>query len=111
VITRTNALLASRATVARSLISRMIGLMGRRELAAGEALVIPSCRSIHTYLMRFAIDAVFVDRTFRVVALRRVPPWRITPIIWRAWAVIELPVGTSERHQVQVGDQLLLLPS
>ena len=44
--------------------------------------------------MRFVMDAVFVDRSWQVVAVRsRMAPWRLSPIVWRATGVLELPEG------------------
>ena len=49
--------------VAASRISRLLGLALLRRERAGAGLLIPSCRSIHTFGMRFRIDVVFVDAT------------------------------------------------
>ena len=99
--------LASRATVARTFLSRAIGLLGRRGLSDGEAMVFPRCNSIHTLGMRFPIDAVFVDREWRVVALRSaLGSGRMVWPVPGAWGVIELACGTLERIGVQVGDSL-----
>lgn len=57
--------------------------------------------------MRFAIDAVFLDRDGRVV--RAVPdlrPWVPIVAARAADAVLELPAGTIGRTGTQVGDVL-----
>ena len=111
-VERTNAPLASKATMAVTTLSRAKGLLGRDGLPEGEALVFPGCHSIHTIGMRFPIDAIFVDRLRRVVALR---PWlgpgRLVFPVWSAWGVVEMAPGTLERVPLQLGDQLNLLPS
>ena len=57
---------------------RLVGLIGRRSLAAGMALEIPRCRSVHTFGMRFALDLVWLDGDRRVVRIDyAVPPWRV----------------------------------
>jgi len=59
--------------------------------------------------MRFAIDAVFVDRAGRVVKVaERLRPW--VPIVAArgADAVLELPAGTAARTGTQAGDVLRL---
>ena len=64
--------------------------------------------SIHTFFMRFPIDAVFLDEELRV--LRVAPalgPWRAVARRG-ARAVLELPAGTCERRGVREGDQLVL---
>lgn len=103
--------LATRACIAQSLAARVVGLLGRDGLGEGEGLILPACRSIHTAFMRFTIDAVFVDRGWRVIRVwQALPPWRVTPVIWRAQAVVELPPGTVERARLVVGDQLVVEP-
>src|SRR5437764_194554 len=65
-----------RALVADKPLRRMRGLMGRRELLAGDGLVLKPAPSIHTGFMRFPIDAIFLDRGFRVVKLVEcLRPW------------------------------------
>ena len=53
---------AERVRVARSMRDRTVGLLGRDTLAADEGLWIERSPSIHMFFMRFAIDAVFVER-------------------------------------------------
>ena len=100
--------LAARAAIARSLPARMIGLLGRRGLGAGEGLVLLACRSVHTWFMQFPIDVIFADREWRVVAMREaMPPWQVTPLVGQAQAVIELPAGTAKQARLAVGDTLV----
>ena len=62
--------------------------------------------------MRFAIDAVFVDRTGRVSKLApRLRPWVPLASSRRAVEVLELPAGTIARSGTQVGDELLFEPA
>jgi uncharacterized membrane protein (UPF0127 family) len=88
--------------------SRRQGLLGRRDLAAGDGLVLAPCSSIHTAFMRFPIDLVFVARDGRVLKTAvGVPPWRIR-LAWRAFAVVELAAGSLERSGTVRGDVLAL---
>ena len=110
-VARTNETLAHRAQIARSLRERMVGLLGRRVLPEGEGLILLACRSIHTVCMRFAIDAVFVDRRWIVLRIAKaLPPWRMSPMVWGAAAVIELPAGTVGRARLAIGDRVVLEP-
>ncbi len=73
-----------RAHVASSFPERARGLIGKRDLPPGEGLLILRCNAIHTFFMRFAIDATFLDRDDRVVkVVRNIRPWR--PFIWGGW--------------------------
>jgi uncharacterized membrane protein (UPF0127 family) len=88
---------------------RLIGLLGRRQLDPREGVLFPSCRSVHTCLMRTPIDVVVVDRAARV--LRCYPglrSWRIIRPLWRAWAILELSPGALQRAGVRFGDQLAI---
>ena len=58
---------------------------------AGPGLLIPDCRSVHTFGMRFDLDLLFLDGNGRVTELRRsVPPFRFVRCRAAA-AVLELP--------------------
>src|SRR5262245_65768707 len=51
--------LAERAELATSWWARAKGLLGRRELPAGEGLVIRPCNSVHCFFMAFTIDVIY----------------------------------------------------
>ncbi len=74
--------------------ARLLGLSGLDLDQAGPGLLIPRCRGVHTFGMRFSLDLVFLDGHGRPCSLRRqVPPRRV---VWdrRAAAVLELPDRT-----------------
>jgi uncharacterized protein len=88
---------------------RFMGLMGRRELPDGSGLYLRPCSSIHMFFMRFPIDVAFVDKDFRVVRLYHgLRPWRVSRVVRRAKAAIELPSGALARAGVGVGDTLTM---
>jgi hypothetical protein len=97
-----------RCAVADRPASRLMGLMGRRGLDAGEGLLLSPAGSIHTCFMRFRIDAVFLDSELEVVRVRpNLRPWRAARARG-ARAVLELPAGESERLGVAGGERLRL---
>jgi len=53
--------------VATTLRSRLLGLAMLHRERAGDGLLIPRCRSVHTFGMRFDLCVVFLDATGRVV--------------------------------------------
>jgi uncharacterized membrane protein (UPF0127 family) len=84
-------ILGSTVPVATTLPSRLLGLALLRGGRAGAGLLIPRCRSVHTFGMRFPIDVLFLDADGRVIALSRgVPPCRVIRCPG-AMAVLELP--------------------
>ena len=77
--------------VATTWRSRLLGLALISRDGAGPGLLIPRCRSVHTFGMRFALDLVFLDAEERVVEVRRdVAAWRIIRSS-EASAVLEIP--------------------
>ena len=104
---RTGRVLGRRILEARSWSSRLRGLLGRSGLGAEEGLWIEPCSSIHMFFMRFAIDAVFVDRDGVVTrAVADLRPWRIALGGRGAFAVLELPVGVVVASETRAGDRL-----
>jgi len=66
-----------------------LALLDRRE--AGTGLLIPGCRTVHTFGMRFALDITFLDAEGTVLSRRvGVRPRRVV-FDRRAAAVLELP--------------------
>ena len=99
--------ICDRCVVAASPLTRMKGLLGRSELRPGEGLLLRPASAIHTFFMRFPIDAVFLDRDGRVVGIADdVAPWR-TAGRKGAKAVLELPAGESARRGLRPGDLLV----
>lgn len=92
-------------------------LLGLAWLAAPprRALVIPRCRSIHTWGMRFAIDIVFLapegHAAFRVVAVRPdvAPRGRARVQGGGRTAALELPAGASARLELIPGRTLAVV--
>jgi hypothetical protein len=85
-----------------------MGLMGRRTLPEGGALLITPCSSVQTSLMRFAIDVVFLDRVGQVVkVVKGLKPYRAALGGRGAHSALELPAGAAAEHGIAVGDRLV----
>jgi len=109
---RSGRVLAERLLVPRTFIGRGVGLMFRRHLQPGIGMWIAPCSGIHTFFMRFAIDAVFVDRHLRIVRVRRgLRPWRLVPLVLGGHSVIELPAGTLSGLPLERGEALTIEPA
>jgi uncharacterized membrane protein (UPF0127 family) len=92
---------------ARTLFSRMKGLLGADSLPPGSGLWISPCNSIHSLGMRFEFDALFLDRERKVIGVYcGFRKNRISRIFWNARGVLELPAGTIESTGTEVGDEL-----
>jgi len=92
--------------VAGRMLQRMRGLLGRKSLEPGAGLLITRTSSIHTFLMAFPIDAVFLDRDLSVRSI--VANVRPSRIVWRrgSRSVLELSAGEAERVGLQEGNRL-----
>lgn len=87
-------LVGSRVPIASTLPARMLGLALLDREAAGDGLLIPRCRSVHTFGMRFPLDLVFLDGRLRPLRrVERVPRRRFLRD-GRAAAVLELPAAS-----------------
>jgi len=87
---------------------RMRGLLGCRTLPVGHGLLIERCGAIHMIGMRFAIDVVFLDRTWRVCRVcRNVRPGRLMVAGgWGAARALEVATGWLQTTDVTPGTQL-----
>lgn len=105
--TTRNSCLGGQIAVADSSLRRMVGLLGSKSLDPGSGLFIVPSQAIHTVGMSFPIDVIFVDRKYSVVGVREsVRPFRATRVFWKAFGVLELPVGSIAASHTEVGDQL-----
>lgn len=101
--------LAFRVRVADSVLTRLIGLLGKRSLKPDSGVWIVPSNAIHTFGMLFPFDVVMIDRDFKVVGVREfLPPFRILWPKLRAESVIELPAHTIFKSRTEVGDQLVI---
>jgi uncharacterized protein len=105
---RTGKVLADELEVERSFIGRTVGLMFRRQLDPGHGMWINPCKGIHMMFMRFAIDAVFLDRKECVKKVyAKVPAWwGVVWFVWGAESVLELPPGSTAEFGLQQGDEI-----
>jgi len=71
------------------------GLIGQAALPPRTGLWLPGVASVHTCLMRFPLDLLFLDTDFRAVRLASgVRPWRLLVRASHARHTVELPAGS-----------------
>lgn len=98
---------ATRARLAASMVSRFNGLMLKKGVEDGGGLLLTPSGSIHSFFMRFRFDAVFLDRDGRVTkVVPAMKPWRIAFGAKGSKDVLELPAGVAERTSTVAGDRL-----
>jgi uncharacterized membrane protein (UPF0127 family) len=106
VVGEDGSIVCERCLIADRMLPRMRGLLGKRALESGEGVLIRPAPSIHTFFMRFRIDAVFLSRDGEILKIaENVAPWRARSCR-RAFAVLELAAGEATRRRIAVGTRL-----
>ena len=109
----TGKIIAGEVELADSFWRRFRGLMFRRRFPSGKALFFkfnkPGRHGVRMYFVRFPIDLVYLDSSFKVVEVRaRLKPWRMYWLKAVAKYLIELPAGVVTRVQIRIGHKILL---
>ncbi len=100
---------ARRVYLARSFTERLRGVLKLGRLAPETALMLSPCASIHTLAVGFTIDAVFLSNQLRILRLApRIRPWRIRFAPAGTRHVLELPEGTLDALDLDVGTFICL---
>lgn len=103
-------MIACRVFTADNFFKRLFGLLFKKPLKNGEALLIRGCKSIHTIGMRYSIDAVFIDESGKVIsAIKDIPPCRFTPYIAGARSVIEFRSGLLKEKLPDIDDRIIFV--
>ncbi|MEA4870172.1 MAG: DUF192 domain-containing protein [Christensenella sp.] len=91
---------------ANGYFTRLRGLLGRT-LDRDGGLMLSPCSSIHTIGMRYAIDAVYLDRGFRVLRVdQAIQPGKVCKAQHGARHILELPEGMASLSNISSGDIL-----
>ncbi len=103
----TGKVIVNSVTKARTILERMVGLLGKKEIPNDFTLWISPCKSIHTFFMKFPIDVLFVDKQLCIVSLfNSVPPGKIIFGGFKSHSVFEMKANLLKQNQLKKGDQL-----
>ena len=105
----TGRIIAANVEMADTFKKRALGLIGRKFLAENTALWLESCNGIHTFGMRFAIDALYLNK--EGIALRvlcNVKPNRICLPMRGVRVTVEFPAGTLAAQDIAAGRRYVL---
>lgn len=106
----TGEVIAARVKIAQDFRSRSIGLLNRSSLDEDEGLLIKPCNSIHTFFMKFPIDAIFLDRNGVIVSVAAdLQPWRLAFSMLKGFMVLELPAGKIGKTTLKQGNLIKLV--
>lgn len=102
-VAETGEQLLERVHTALSFWQRLRGLMLRRRLQPGHGMLFPHCSSVHTCLMRFPIDVIYLSADNEVLkVVPSIKPWRLS-LCPGAESVLEGPAGTADRAGLEPG--------
>jgi uncharacterized membrane protein (UPF0127 family) len=97
-----------RVVVAASMFERLRGLLARPALQGEEGMLLPSCRLIHTFGMRYPIDVVYLGKGGQVLKVTAaLAPGRMDGHL-RACSVLELAAGAAQHCGIVPGVRLPL---
>jgi hypothetical protein len=100
-----NTVIADKAELADTFSKRLNGLLSRKSLRQGQALILAPSNCIHSFFMRFTIDVLFLDKAGRVIGiLPSFRPFRLSPWFFKSCLTVELPEFTIKQSQTQLGD-------
>ena len=105
-----NEVIAHKVFTGDNFFRRLFGLLFKRPLNNGEALLIKGCKSIHTMGMRYSIDVLFIDEGGKVLSIfKNMGPWRFTPYIAEAESVLESRFGSLNGKTIKEGDRIIFV--
>ena len=110
IVKKEGEIIGNQIKIAHNFFQRLIGLLGRKNLKKGEGLLLIPCRQIHTFLMSFSLDVLFLNKQGEIVALfQEIAPGRKSPLVKESYQVLELPAGTIKLKNLKKGDYLEII--
>lgn len=93
--------------IADSYKKRLIGLL-KAKSSDDCFIYIPDCNLIHTFFMKFIIDAVMIDRDKKVIYIKEnLKPFKVAGCL-KAKDTVELEKGSIKKYNIKIGDILEL---
>ena len=98
--------LGVRVVLAKTFLARVAGLIGTERLEQDRALLFVPGTGIHTFGMKYPIDALFLDKKGTVIqAVYNLVPNKMTGLIASAHSVLEFTAGFLQAHGIEKGDR------
>lgn len=97
--------LANKVKVCATWLERLIGLLGTSDMKQEEAYWLSNCNCIHTFGMKYDLQAYVLDSKGIVLDILKMKPNRISPMYFEADAIVEMKAG--QKILCQIGDRLI----
>ena len=95
---------------ADSFFTRMMGLMFRKSLPENRGLLLYPCNQIHTFQMKFPIDAIYLSEDDVIVKIEAsIPPRKVCKTVKTAKKVLELYSGVADKIGLKENDKINFL--
>lgn len=108
-ILRNGMVLCDEVKVADRFMTRLVGLLRTGGLAENQGLLLKKCNQIHTFGMKFSIDAIFLSKDGKILHTEQeMGPGKVSPHIKNAYWVLELKSGSGKQYQLKI-NQLLVI--
>lgn len=110
ILIQTNTSQSFDSKMADGFFSRLMGLMGVG-LTPGDSLLLSPCKRIHTCFMRSCIDAVYLNRENRVLAIDlNMKPFMAGSRVKDCFRILELYAGDAGRLGIGINTSLTITP-
>lgn len=109
-INKTNdSIISKNMKVADSYFKRLKGLMFTKEFPEENSLQLIPCNQIHTFFMKYMIDALYLDKNNNIIFIdENLKPGKVGKRIKKALSVIELPSGNVKKFNIKIGDLIII---
>ncbi len=93
---------------ANRFFTRMMGLMFRKSFPEDRGLLLDPCNQIHTFQMKFPMDAVYLTEEDVIIKIEAsIPPRKVCKTVKQAKKVLELYSGVAEKTGLAENDKLV----
>lgn len=107
---RDNQVIISDAKLVDTFRGRLFGLMMTKNLDKKNGLILKKCKQIHTFNMKYVIDAVFLSRDNTIIHIEHMlSPNRMTRYIHQTESILEVVGGTASIYGLTIGDTLTIV--
>lgn len=86
---------ASSVRIASRFGDKLLGLMGAKDLGPGEGMLFEHTNAVHGCFTCESLTLVYLNRQQIIVEITTLRPWRMGPIVPRAYWVLELSIRTT----------------
>lgn len=109
IILKNDIVLFSEVKVADRFGTRLVGLLRTAGLAENQGLLMKKCNQVHTFGMKFFIDAIFLSKDGDILHIEHeMGPGKVSPHIKRAYWVLELKSGSGRQYHLEINQRLVV---